>query len=264
MYLTKLTINPHSRAFRRDTANIHDMHRTIMSAYPDSPDRATYRHTNGVLWRIDPTHDAFLQYIQSHTQPTWDQLPEGHLLKPAEVRPLQPVLDSITAGRRYAFRLLANPTRCIRTDDNPEHRKRVPHRLPAKQIEWLINKGEQHGFVIPTSRTGGPDVAPAPAPTLRGKKQNHNITIEPVRFDGHLVVTNPRTFTHAILNGIGRAKSYGCGLLTLAPTQTHITHPHPTAPPSQTECETLLHSANLHVKKCRPRASGDGPGEDQQ
>lgn len=217
MFLTKLTVNPRSRAFRRDAADVHDMHRTVMSAYPDLPSTATFRQTHGVLWRIDAVQGGFLQYVQSHTAPDWARLPEEHLLKPAEVRSLQPVLDSIEAGRRFAFRLLANPTRCVRPEQAPDRRKRVPHRQPTKQIEWLIGKGEQHGFVVPTSRQGGPDVAPTPAPTLIGKtREPQRITVEPVRFDGHLVVTDPVAFTDAVVNGIGRAKSYGCGLLSLA------------------------------------------------
>jgi CRISPR system Cascade subunit CasE len=221
VFLSKLTLNPRSHTFRRDVADVHDMHRTVMSAYPELSTTAGYRQAHGVLWRIDTVHSGLVQYVQSRTAPDWDRLPEGHLLKPAEVRSLQPVLDSIAAGRRFAFRLLANPTRCVRPEQAPHLRKRVPHRQPAKQIEWLVGKGEQHGFVVPTSRRGGPDIVPTPVPTLVGKRRDRQrITVEPARFDGHLVVTDPVAFTDAIVNGIGRAKSYGCGLLSLAPPRT--------------------------------------------
>jgi CRISPR system Cascade subunit CasE len=217
VYLTKLTLNPRSRTFRRDAGDVHDMHRTVMSAYPELPATDTFRQTHGVLWRVDAIHGGFLQYVQSHTNPEWERLPEGHLLKPAEVRPLQPVLDSIKPGRKFMFRLVANPTRCVRPEHNPNHRRRVPIRDEDKQVQWLIGKGDQHGFVIPASRQGSPNVAATPIPTLVGKKRHaRKITIEPVRFDGHLVVTEPEAFTDAVVNGIGRAKSYGCGLLSLA------------------------------------------------
>ena len=36
-------------------------------------------------------------------------------------------------------------------------------------------------------------------------------------FDGSLTVTDPEKLRHALSNGIGRAKGYGCGMLTLAP-----------------------------------------------
>ncbi len=49
--------------------------------------------------------------MQSRTLPKWASLPEGHLLVPAQVRPLDPVPESIEPGKRFAFRLPANPTR---------------------------------------------------------------------------------------------------------------------------------------------------------
>lgn len=36
-------------------------------------------------------------------------------------------------------------------------------------------------------------------------------------FEGRLRITDPVVFTERLLGGIGPAKSYGCGLLTLAP-----------------------------------------------
>ncbi|MEV4288896.1 type I-E CRISPR-associated protein Cas6/Cse3/CasE [Nonomuraea bangladeshensis] len=219
MFLTKLTVNQRSRAFLRDAADVHDMHRTIMSGYPELPPTATYRSQHGVLWRLDTVAGGGLvQYVQSRTAPDWERLPEGLLLRSAEVRSLQPVLDAIEPGRKFAFRLMANPTRCIRVQGGKEVRKRVPLRQPVQQIEWLIAKGEQHGFVIPSSRQGGPDAVANPAPRLVGRRREaRHVIIDPVLYDGHLVVVDAAACAAALINGIGRAKAYGCGLLSLAP-----------------------------------------------
>ncbi|MFS8202560.1 type I-E CRISPR-associated protein Cas6/Cse3/CasE [Streptomyces sp. CWNU-52B] len=37
------------------------------------------------------------------------------------------------------------------------------------------------------------------------------------RFDGQATITDPDQLRHALLHGIGRAKAYGAGLLSLAP-----------------------------------------------
>ncbi|MGH3942262.1 MAG: type I-E CRISPR-associated protein Cas6/Cse3/CasE [Pseudonocardiaceae bacterium] len=66
-------------------------------------------------------------------------------------------------------------------------------------------------------------LVPSPCPTLRGRKRGQErggIVVESVRYDGHLLVTDRDTFATAILNGIGRAKAYGCGLLSLAPMRS--------------------------------------------
>jgi CRISPR system Cascade subunit CasE len=212
VFLTKLSIDVRSRTFRRDYGNIHDMHRTVMSAFPNLPEEQPARQIQSVLWRLDTTHGGFVQYVQSRVQPDWTKLPVGHLIRPAEVRPLKPVLEAVTAGRKLSFRLVANPTKC-----DGKSRKRIPLKQPDLQVDWLIRQGERCGFVLPSVPGGTPDAAPAPMPTLEGRKDSHTkITVEAVRFDGHLVVTNAEAFTEALINGIGRAKAYGCGLISLA------------------------------------------------
>ncbi|MFD5248434.1 type I-E CRISPR-associated protein Cas6/Cse3/CasE [Amycolatopsis sp. NPDC058340] len=216
MFLSKLTVDIRSRTFRRDYANVHDMHRTLMSVYPDIPSTNDKRQGHGVLWRLDSNHGGFTQYVQSHTEPDWTKLPAGHLTTPPEVRPLKPVLDALTPGRTLAFRLVANPTKC-----DGKTRKRFPLRQPADQLNWLIRKGTQHGFVIPAAADGHPDLATTPMATIAGRKaETGKITVEPVRYDGHLVITDPAAFSDALVTGIGRAKAYGCGLLSLAPARS--------------------------------------------
>ena len=226
MFLSKLTINVTSREFRRDYADIHDMHRTIMSAFPEVSDGQPARQAHGTLWRLDGTHRGFVLYVQSHVKPDWAALADGYLTQPPQVRGLQPVLGAIAPGRKLAFRLVANPTHAVLPHGLPGQRgrgKRVPHRTPDKQVEWLARQGERHGFMIPLASNGQADVAPSPCPTLRGRQRNQHhggIVVEPVRYDGHLIITDPDTFAAAIQNGIGRAKAYGCGLLSLAPIRS--------------------------------------------
>ncbi|MBP2479698.1 CRISPR system Cascade subunit CasE [Crossiella equi] len=214
MFLTKLVINPLSPQFRTDARDVQNMHRTVMSGFPEEQPSDAYRQTHGVLWRLDQT-DHIVHYVQSATEPDWSRLPESHLIGSAQVRSLQPVLDAIAPGRKFAFRLQANATRCVRTDDKPHVPTRVPLKDPDEQLGWLARKGDQHGFVIPAGHHGRPDVAASPVSRLTGNRKNHRLTITPVRFDGHLVVTDAEVFRQAVIGGIGRAKAYGCGLLSL-------------------------------------------------
>src|SRR5205823_2727112 len=155
--------------------------------------------THAVLWRLDNTQRGFTQYVQSASQPDWGRLPTGYLTSPPQIRSLQPVLDAIAPARRFAFRMVANPTRTItRTDTNPRsdgkrpQGRNVPLRKPEDQIRWLIRQAQRCGFVIPTGTNGQPDLTPSPCPTSTGHRRPGDpgpITIEPVRFDGHLIIT---------------------------------------------------------------------------
>jgi len=230
VYLSKLLINAYSREFRRDYADIRETHRTVMSGYPDLPNDTPARQSQAVLWRLDRVRRGFVQYVQSLGWPDWSRLPGDYLTEPAQVRSLQPVLDAIGPGRRFAFRLAANPVRTIARrpgrlpaeSGNRTHGIKVALRDPQEQLEWLIRKGERHGFVIPTADSGRPHAALSLYRTLTGQKRVGDrgpLTIESVRFEGHLIVTDAATFTDALRTGIGRGKAYGCGLISLAPPQ---------------------------------------------
>lgn len=79
LYLSKLLINVYSREFRRDHADIRQMHRTVMSGYPDLPDDSPARQSYGVLWRLDLRSRGFVQYVQSVGKPDWSRLPGDYL-----------------------------------------------------------------------------------------------------------------------------------------------------------------------------------------
>jgi len=77
----------------------------------------------------------------------------------------------------------------------------------------LEKKGNQNGF-IPK------DVSIQSAGTIRGVKtqdnKKHILKIPCVRYDGFLQVSDPAAFEHGLQMGIGPAKGFGCGLLSLA------------------------------------------------
>ncbi len=53
--------------------------------------------------------------------------------------------------------------------------------------------------------------------TVRFQRQGSTVTLVTATYDGICEVTDADALRTALVAGIGRAKGYGCGLLTLAP-----------------------------------------------
>ncbi|MGO4759027.1 type I-E CRISPR-associated protein Cas6/Cse3/CasE, partial [Streptomyces sp. 2MCAF27] len=49
--------------------------------------------------------------------------------------------------------------------------------------------------------------------------RRHEVTLTAVTFDGRLRVTDPDALRRTLTSGLGKAKAYGCGLMTLAPVR---------------------------------------------
>lgn len=223
MYLSKLLLNPRCRDARRDLSSPYELHRTLAHAF--TTDSGTdYRDAHKVLFRIEPMAYAHAQpvvLVQSRTQPVWTELPETYLLNNADPAKTKEVAPSFTTGQTLAFRLVANPTKKEKREGrNQGRRVALPDHLDADATHedaptparlWLDRKGEQHGFQVQYANTDafwlGLD--------RRGVAKN-GIPIFGVRYDGLLQVTDPARLLDALATGIGPAKAFGFGLLSVA------------------------------------------------
>lgn len=206
MYLSKLIMNPRERNVLNDLSNPYQMHRSVMSGFPqDLP--ADER----VLFRLEIRRKVpyLVLLVQSHSQPDWEELTQrGYLLRPASVKPFE---MQFAAEQIYRFRLLANPTKRIKMEGK-EKSTRVGLMREEDQTQWLIRKGEQHGFRVLSAQAA--KVVQPDGLKLEDEKE-YRISYYAVQFDGLLQVAEAEPFSLACRLGIGSGKGMGFGLLSL-------------------------------------------------
>lgn len=83
--------------------------------------------------------------------------------------------------------------------------------------ETLLSRAQRYGFRIVDSAAaeGEPDVAVVDRAVRRFSRNGSRVTLSTATFEGHLTVEDAAALRRSMTSGIGRAKSYGCGLLTL-------------------------------------------------
>lgn len=240
MYLSRLILNPRSRSVLRDLADCQELHRTVMSAFPQIQGlEGAPREKCGVLHRLemDRHRSRITLYVQSREEPDWSQVPPGYLLDQERLEnpAYKSVMDQYRALKEGAvlfFRLRANPTRKIDTKSGPDgrrrHGRRVELRNEADQIAWLRRKGERGGFELVSVRVNPavPDVRALPESSLgmvrgirpKSGQDRQSLTLASVLFEGHLKITDSEIFfTDSLAKGLGPGKAYGLGLLSLSP-----------------------------------------------
>jgi CRISPR system Cascade subunit CasE len=247
-FLSKIHINPARKTGREMLRNPHLVHGMVLHGIPGEP---TGERT---LWRLDspnPYRPHLL--VLTDTKPDWTHITEqaGWPQSDSEhfaIRDYNTLFAHLATGREFAFRLTANPVENTMTPVKPtaaQQRRRaagetrgfrISHRTAAHQLDWLLRRTDTCGFTIPPARTATPapglGETPTPASDVRivareqrrfHKKTNGSdakgrlITLTTVTFEGRLAVTDPAVLRDKLLTGIGPAKAYGCGLLTLAP-----------------------------------------------
>jgi CRISPR system Cascade subunit CasE len=202
MYLSKLILNDRDRQVSRHISNVHDLHRGIMQAFPDEQ-REKARADWNVLFRLEP--DSNILLVQSSLEPDWSKLPENYLSR-KDWKPFDLDVNQFPVDRLLQFRLKANPSKRDKATG-----KTVGLYYQPDQVNWLHRQSERNGFKVESIDT-------IPTPNLWGKKKESkdSIKVHTVLFQGILKVQDPSLLVSAIQQGIGKGKSYGCGLLSLS------------------------------------------------
>ncbi len=223
MYLSRLALHPRSREARRDLASPYELHRTLARVFPGTRADATGVNANrqpghGLLFRAEPEAPGGPQVlVQSLAEPDWRALPEGY----ARVDGPKSFEPAFREGQRLQFRLVANPTVKKKTGETrgggrprvtrvPLVHDRAPEghaEVTVGYLDWLDRKAEAGGFTIDT-------VLDAPF-RVDGGRAKRGLTLFGVRFDGRLVVTDADALRQSVRDGVGSAKGFGFGLLSL-------------------------------------------------
>lgn len=210
MYLSQIILNDRDRKVRHDLSNIHNLHRSIMQAFPDieplpDEEQKRVRADWQILFRLEPDSNVLL--VQSELEPNWGKVLTSYpnYLSQQQCKPFQPEVGQFPVDRLLRFRLKANPSK----RDN-ETRKTVGLYYQPDQEAWFGRQAAQHGFSVE-----GLDIIPSANLWGAKVKGQAQIKIHTALFQGILKVQDPALFVKAVRQGIGKGKSYGCGLLSL-------------------------------------------------
>lgn len=219
MFLTKMPINFRRRGAVKLLASPQAMHAAIQSAFaPSALESADGR----ALWRIDryAKHEVTL-YLVSPVEPDLSHLVEQAGWQSGEMwqtRDYRRLLDRLATGQRWGFRLTANPVFSgYKNGVNWSDTKPLSHITAKQQADWLLNRAEAAGFHVPDGPLDEAQLRVVDRSTLRFVKGVHRVVIGTATFEGVLEVADVEKLSRTLTRGIGRAKAYGCGLLTLAP-----------------------------------------------
>jgi len=197
LFLARLTLNQRRLALGW-AGNPYRVHQRLMMAYEGDP---------RLLFRLEQDEEAPpVILVQSHREPDFERAFGSFavLSRPPELKPFE---VQLAAGSWLRFRLLANPTV-----------KREGARLGLLQEEeqraWLERKLAQGGAAL----AGCTVQARGLRTSSRGPAKEENQPVHlAVLFEGLLAVKDPAALTEVLANGIGPAKGFGFGLLSLAP-----------------------------------------------
>jgi CRISPR system Cascade subunit CasE len=232
-FLSRIRINPFRQKSRELLANPHKTHGAVLAGLPDP-------EVERPLWRWDTGRERrpYL-LVLTHTVADWAHLVEQCGWPAADgdhviTRDYTPLIRQLGEGREFAFRVTANPVQNVpapaqestpEPSAKPGRAVRKGHRTAAHQQRWFLERAERWGFQVPPALLDDPEADDVPDMRITQRqrlsfakrKGGKPVILTTATFEGRLRITDSELFTRTLLRGLGPAKAYGCGLLTLAP-----------------------------------------------
>ncbi len=214
MILSQIILNPMSRRARGDVSNPYDMHRTLSRAFEKNGEVEKF------LFRIESDFargsKSLVALAQSGAEPDFSKISDefsNYFVDAASKKiPDEKLARSFRTGASFFFRLVANPTK-------KQGNRRLGIYDEKKQLDWLERKAELGGFKVLSATVADFSVGNKTMMqniAKSGKEISKNIIFNIcARYDGILQIVDPDLFLKSYLKGVGPAKSFGCGLLTV-------------------------------------------------
>ncbi|MFW0185245.1 type I-E CRISPR-associated protein Cas6/Cse3/CasE [Rothia sp. CCM 9418] len=206
VYLTKFPVHsalkraPHTPLSYLDSPRFR--HRAVMGLFDNNLGSSNPRAENNILFRLDsvPGHAPYF-LVQS-------SIP----VQAKELETKEVSLQSPPEGTPVAFRLSINGT--IRKAHSKKMSS-VPFdgedsENPLSFTHWLAQR--LSGALKDVSVMNHQRQVLS---TERKDEKQGNLIVQVDTIDGFAYVNSPSALEQALLNGIGRAKSYGCGMLSI-------------------------------------------------
>lgn len=229
-YLSKVTLNPLRTGAQSLLRSPQRMHAAVLGGIPPAAG-----HLRS-LWRAERAEHHVRLLVLTQSRPSW-----AHLIEQAgwpesdegvaQVFDYETALALVAKGREFGFRVKLNPKSSTRAPQKPTASQakaletgrsvRVADRTVTHQMDWLLRRAagdaDTWGFTV------GDLTDPTVALTARERlafarrRGEPKVTLDTATFEGTLRVTDAERFRLSLLSGIGGAKAYGCGLITIAP-----------------------------------------------
>ncbi len=200
-------------------ASPQKIHAAVENSFP--PDLAKSSRS---LWRIDQLGNDVYLLVLSGGKPDFLHIVEQFGWPSSdqkwETKNYAHLMERIVTGQQWQFRLRANPVHSVKRDSSLQTQKSAKrgklyaHVTVRQQEQWLLERGAKYGFKLQEGSFGVVQHEVRQFP-----RNGKPVTLGIATFEGILEVADQNLFLSALADGIGRAKAYGCGLLTIAKVQ---------------------------------------------
>lgn len=205
MYMSRVQIATDDRVKMKQLTHVGAYHDWVERSFPDEFAKSVRKRH---LWRIDVVHGKTYLLIVSEDKPTITGLERYGVLGTAMVKNYDSFLASLQNGMRLRFKLVTTPSyKAPKSDPHGNGGKILSRRSISGQEAWLDKRAHQTGVTwLQRDVTGEQQVV---------LHRDRFVKMSQVTYEGILQIDDVEALRKVMINGVGRERAFGMGLLTV-------------------------------------------------
>lgn len=210
-YLSRVEIDYKKPKSQIDLKSVGAFHNWVEQSFPEEWGN---RERSRKLWRVDVLRGKHYLLIVSDSKPDLRRLETYGVAGTASAKNYDKFLNSLRNGMRMQFRVTLNPV--VSISDTPDARtsrgRVVPHVTYAQQMNFLLDRAQKLGFSLNENEF-----------TIIERGYSLFMkSVKPIRlskavYQGILTISDADVMRKTLVEGIGKKKAYGFGMMTVIP-----------------------------------------------
>lgn len=210
MYLSRVQIDTNNRQKICNLTHLGAYHDWVERSFPAEIVRGERTRK---LWRIDYLHGKEYLLIVSEEKPDLTELCRYGVDGSAASKDYDTFLEKLKAGMKCQFRVVLNPVVAVSAGIGKRGRI-MPHITVQHQMDYLKNRSERQGFILVDG-----EYAITERSFVVWRKNSERIRLSRVVYEGVLTIKDVELFRKLLIEGMGKKKAYGFGMMTVIPLE---------------------------------------------
>ncbi len=208
MYLTRVKIDTRDRKKLKDLVHITSIHGWIENCFPKEMEEKTRSRK---LWRIDELRNEKYLLLLSETPPEAEVLERYGVPGTVQTTDYDKLLNLLEKGKRARFRITLNPVKSLTNEDKDKRGIIVPCQSIEDQGKYFLERTEKNGFAVEENEFRIVEKGYVEL----WKKGHQRVKLSKATYQGTLTITDVEKFKKTLIEGMGKKKAYGFGLMTI-------------------------------------------------
>lgn len=206
MYLSRVMLKDNQNYRNYVYTNLQYFHKWVEKSFPNEF-KENIRTRK--LWRLDSFNNKNYLIMLSEQKPDIEMFERNGIKGTAKITNYDQFLDDISENKLYRFKIKYNPVSSVYVR-NSKRGDNFICRSDEDKIKYLIDRSDKNGFEVLecTLIQSGYD---------KLVKDNQKAPINKAVVEGVLAVKDVDKFKEILINGFGKRKAYGYGLMTIVP-----------------------------------------------